>query len=46
MKSLLHQFRKRYRGLLREEVAKTVKSEADVDDEIRYLCATLSAGTG
>jgi RNA polymerase sigma factor (sigma-70 family) len=46
VKSLLHQFRKRYRGLLREEVAKTVESEADVDDEIRYLCATLSAGTG
>ena len=42
VKSLLHQFRKRYRGLLREEVAKTVKSEADVNDEIRYLCATLS----
>ena len=46
VKSLLHQFRKRYRGLLREEVAKTVESEADVDDEIRYLCATLSAGGG
>jgi hypothetical protein len=24
------------------EVAKTVESEANVDDEIRYLCATLS----
>jgi RNA polymerase sigma factor (sigma-70 family) len=42
VKSLLHQFRKRYRGLLREEVAKTVESEAGVDDEIRYLCALLS----
>lgn len=46
VKNLLHQFRKRYRALLREEVAKTVESEANVDDEIRYLCATLSAGTG
>jgi RNA polymerase sigma-70 factor (ECF subfamily) len=46
VKSLLHQFRKRYRGLLREEVAKTVESDVDVDDEIRYLCATLSAGGG
>jgi RNA polymerase sigma factor (sigma-70 family) len=46
VKSLLHQFRKRYRGLLREEVAKTVKSEADVDDEIRYLCALLSTRGG
>jgi DNA-directed RNA polymerase specialized sigma24 family protein len=43
VKSLLHHFRKRYRALLREEVRKTVESEANVDDEIRYLCATLSA---
>ena len=46
VKSLLHQFRARYRALLREEVAKTVETDADVNDEIRYLCATLSAGTG
>jgi RNA polymerase sigma factor (sigma-70 family) len=46
VKSLLHQFRRRYRGLLREEVAKTVESDVDVDDEIRYLCATLSARGG
>lgn len=44
VKSLLHEFRKRYRALLREEVAKTVETEAEVKDEIRYLCATLSAG--
>ena len=43
VKRLLHHFRKRYRSLLREEVAKTVESESNVDDEIRYLCATLSA---
>jgi DNA-directed RNA polymerase specialized sigma24 family protein len=43
VKSLLHHFRIRYRALLREEVAKTVETEANVDDEIRYLCATLSA---
>ena len=46
VKSLLHEFRKRYRGLLREEVSKTVESVANVDDEIRYLCATLSARIG
>jgi RNA polymerase sigma factor (sigma-70 family) len=46
VKSLLHQFRARYRGFLREEVAKTVETEAEVDDEIHYLCAALSAGTG
>jgi len=43
VKSLLHHFRKRYRSLLREEIAKIVEDEANVDDEIRYLCATLSA---
>jgi DNA-directed RNA polymerase specialized sigma24 family protein len=43
VKSLLYHFRARYRLLLREEIAKTVESEANVDDEIRYLCATLSA---
>jgi RNA polymerase sigma-70 factor (ECF subfamily) len=43
VKSLLHHFRTRYRTLLREEVAKTVESEANVNDEIRYLCATLNA---
>jgi RNA polymerase sigma-70 factor (ECF subfamily) len=43
VKSLLHHFRVRYRSLLREEIAKTVESESNVDDEIRYLCATLGA---
>ena len=43
VKSLLHHFRARYRSLLREEIAKTVETEANVDDEIRYLCANLSA---
>jgi DNA-directed RNA polymerase specialized sigma24 family protein len=43
VKRLLHKFRTRYRGLLREEVSKTVENSSDVDDEIRYLCATLSA---
>jgi RNA polymerase sigma-70 factor (ECF subfamily) len=46
VKSLLHHFRARYRALLREEIGKTVESEANVDEEIRYLCATLSASSG
>ena len=46
VKSLLHQFRVRYRALLREEIAKTVETDANVYEEIRYLCATLSAGSG
>jgi len=43
VQDLLHHLRIRYRALLREEVAKTVETEANVDDELRYLCATLSA---
>jgi hypothetical protein len=46
VKRLLHEFRARYRGLLREEVSKTIENEADIDDEIRYLCSALSAATG
>lgn len=46
VKRLLHHFRKRYRALLREEIGKTVESEANVNDEIRYLCAVLSARPG
>lgn len=36
-----HRMRKRYRELLRAEVAQTVADEADVDDEIRALFAAL-----
>jgi DNA-directed RNA polymerase specialized sigma24 family protein len=42
VKRLLHEFRVRYRRLLREEVAATVENDADVDQEIRYLCMVLS----
>ena len=41
----LHNLRRRYRWLIREEVAQTVESPSDVEDEIRHLCATLAAGT-
>jgi len=44
VKRLLHQLRVRYRTFLREEVRRTVETEADVEDEIRYLCAALAAG--
>jgi RNA polymerase sigma-70 factor (ECF subfamily) len=43
VKKQLHNLRQRYRWLLRDEVAHTVENPADVDDEIRYLCATLAA---
>ena len=43
VKKQLHNLRERYRWLLRDEVAHTVENPADVDDEIRHLCATLAA---
>jgi len=45
VKKQLHNMRQRYRSLLRDEVSQTVEDPADVDDEIRYLCASLAAGT-
>ena len=46
VKKQLHNMRQRYRTLLRAEVSQTVENPADVDDEIRYLCASLATGTG
>jgi RNA polymerase sigma factor (sigma-70 family) len=43
VKNLVHRLRERYRALLREEVAETVSGENEIDDELRYLCAVLSA---
>jgi len=43
VKKQLHNLRQRYRWLLRDEVAHTVENQADVDDEIRHLCAVLAA---
>jgi RNA polymerase sigma factor (sigma-70 family) len=42
VKKQLHKMRQRYRALLRAEVSRTVENPADVDDEIRYLCAALA----
>ena len=44
VKKQLHNMRQRYRSLLRDEVSQTVEDPADVDDEIRYLCASLATG--
>lgn len=41
-KRLLHQMRKRYRSLLRAEVADTLAPAESIEDEVRYLCATLA----
>jgi RNA polymerase sigma-70 factor (ECF subfamily) len=45
VKKQLHNMRQRYRSLLRDEVSQTVESPGDVDEEIRYLCASLATGT-
>ena len=45
VKKQLHKMRQRYRSLLRAEVLQTVEDPADVDDEIRYLCASLATAT-
>ena len=45
VKKQLHKMRQRYRCLLRAEVSRTVENPADVDDEIRYLCAALAGRT-
>jgi RNA polymerase sigma-70 factor (ECF subfamily) len=45
VKKQLHNMRQRYRSLLRTEVSQTVEDPADVDDEIRYLCASLATAT-
>ena len=42
VKKQLHNLRKRYRWFLRDEVAHTVENLADIDDEIRHLCAALA----
>ena len=38
----LHRMRQRLRKTLLEEIAQTVESEAEVDDELRHLMASLS----
>src|SRR5262245_585793 len=41
VKVAVHRFRHRYRELLRREIAGTVSSAAEVDDEIRHLFSVL-----
>lgn len=38
----VHRLRRRYRDLVREEIAETVETPADIDDELRKLFAALS----
>ena len=43
-KVAVHRLRKRYRDVLRAEIAKTVADRAQVDEEIRYLLMILARG--
>lgn len=38
-KVAVHRLRKRFREVLRREIAQTLSDEADVEDELRYLCS-------
>jgi len=42
VKVAVHRFRQRYRELLRAEIASTVSTPAEIDEEIRYLFAVLA----
>lgn len=41
LKSAVHRLRRRYRELLREEIAQTVASPLEIDDEISYMLSVL-----
>jgi RNA polymerase sigma factor (sigma-70 family) len=41
VKTLIHRLRQRYISLLRREVGRTVSTEEEIDEEIRYLCEVL-----
>jgi RNA polymerase sigma factor (sigma-70 family) len=43
VKEAIHRLRRRYRQLLREEIAQTVMVSGDVEDELRHLIAVLRA---
>jgi DNA-directed RNA polymerase specialized sigma24 family protein len=42
MKKAVHRMRHRYYALFREKIAHTVADPAEVEDEMRYLCAVIA----
>lgn len=40
----VHRLRKRFRDLFRDEIAQTVSSPAELDEEVRYVLSVLSQG--
>ena len=43
LRILVYRMRRRYRDLVRAEIAETVASPEEIDDEIRFLMAVLSS---
>jgi RNA polymerase sigma-70 factor (ECF subfamily) len=43
LRNIAYRTRKRYRELLRDEIAETVADASEIDDEIRFLKSVLSA---
>jgi RNA polymerase sigma factor (sigma-70 family) len=43
IKRVLHDLRARFRAILREEVSQTLDDPADIDEEVRHLCAALAS---
>jgi RNA polymerase sigma-70 factor (ECF subfamily) len=43
IKMAVHRLRKRYAALLRQEVAQTVSSPAEIDEELRCLLVAVAA---
>lgn len=44
LKVAIHRLRQRYRMLLRETIADTVRDEAELEEELRYLVSVLRGG--
>ena len=43
VRQAFHRFRQRYQSLLRDEIAHTVATPSDIEDELRYLVSVLRA---
>jgi RNA polymerase sigma-70 factor (ECF subfamily) len=41
VKVAVHRLRRRFRELVREEIAQTVATESEIDEEVKYLLAAL-----
>ena len=46
VKTLIHRLRKQYMAVVREEIGRTVSKPAEIEDELRALCAALTASEG